>query len=329
MIKKVRYINLIRAVVIALIMIFTQVVKSQTTNCYYLIDTFIDSLQIDKNETFEALAKKIIKPEWEECEKARAIFYWIAKNIQYDYEGLKSGYWKNYSSDYKIAFDTYKKRKGVCSGYSYLFALMCKEVGLESIVIDGYSRIESYQAGLPIGEANHTWNVVKIDDKWELIDVTWANSSGIGSNINDYYFLTPPEEFVANHLPEGDEWQLLKNPVDKDEFDVYPYISPDYFKLGFDKDYPKNGILKSNEGVYEINIGVPDNYSLLIKIYDYQNNEWITTDYTTDNKCNNKTIINIKLKGRGYHLVKVSALNQKQSSFTINEGVLYYTLLSE
>ncbi|MCD6660668.1 MAG: hypothetical protein LT105_10950 [Lentimicrobium sp.] len=328
MINNVRNIKLIGAVVIALILLYTQVVKSQTTNCNYLLDSFADSLQIDTNETFEALAKKIIKPEWKECEKARAIFYWIAKNIQYDYEGLITGYWKYYPSNYKIAQDTYKKRKGVCGGYSHLFALMCKEVGLESKVIDGYSRTEMTQAGIPVEESNHTWNVVKINGKWELVDVTWANSTGILGNINDYYFLTPPKEFIANHFPEDDEWQLLKTPIDKDEFDAYPYISSDYFELGFDKNYPKNGLLKSNDGINEINIGVPVNFSLLVKIYDYQNNEWGTDGYSVDEKYNN-TIIKIKLEDKGQYLVKVGGLNQGESNYKIFDGVLYYTLLYE
>ncbi len=321
--------KLLRYIIIVLILLFTQAVKSQETDDYSVIDSFVDSLQIDKDETFEELAKNIVKSEWKEIEKARAIFYWIAKNIQYDYKGLETDYWKFYPSDYSIAFGTYIQRKGVCGGYSYLFKFMCNEIGIESVVIDGYSRNEISQAGLPIEEIDHSWNAVKINGKWGLIDVTWANSSGEGKNINNYYFLTPPKEFVANHLPLDDKWQLLESAISKDEFDTYPYLSSMYFKLGFDKNYPKNGLLISNDGTFIITIVAPGHYSLNVKIYDSQNTEWIQPGLSIDEKSNDKALIKIELENQGHYLVKVSALSFNQSSFLISDGLIYYTLVYE
>lgn len=323
---KAKYKLKIRVVITTLILLFYSSAKSQDFDNIY---SFVRNIHPEENESFEDLAGRLINNNWNEEEKARALFYWIALNIKYDYEGLKTDFWKYYPSDYKIAQDTYEKRKGVCSGYSHLFNLMCKQVGLKSIVIDGYSRIETYQAGLPIREPNHAWNAVFIEGIWKLLDVTWASSNAKNDSINDYYFFTKPEEFVVNHLPENEEWQLLQAPIDKKDFDNYPYISFSYFELGFKLPYPKEGYISNNQGVFEIVIGTSQNYSLLVKIYDYANRKWITTGYTTSKESSGDVLIKIKLEQQGKYLVKVSSLEQGKSNFKIYDGVLYYTLLYE
>jgi transglutaminase/protease-like cytokinesis protein 3 len=63
-------------------------------------------------------------------------------------------------------------------------------------------------------------------DKWELIDVTWGAGGAYdleGKLIFEKqlcvrYLLDSPEDFLLEHLPENSEWQLLENPITKDEF---------------------------------------------------------------------------------------------------------------
>ncbi|MBC7861457.1 MAG: hypothetical protein IAF38_00700, partial [Bacteroidia bacterium] len=68
-------------------------------------------------------------------------------------------------------------------------------------------------------ETNHAWNSVKINDKWYLMDVCWASGKiakrkrKINSGRNDFYYLTPPEEFIKTHRPVKNNWQLLSEPV--------------------------------------------------------------------------------------------------------------------
>ena len=45
-------------------------------------------------------------------------------------------------------------------------------------------------------------------------------NESIKSPMNDFYFLTDPEEFIYTHLPHEEEWQLLVRPVLRHEFDV-------------------------------------------------------------------------------------------------------------
>ena len=46
--------------------------------------------------------------------------------------------------------------------------------------------------------------------------------------LSDFYFLTDPEEFVYDHLPEDITWQLLASPVSKLEFQVCTILYPTY-----------------------------------------------------------------------------------------------------
>ena len=43
---------------------------------------------------------------------------------------------------------------------------------------------------------------------------------GLTYIVDEYYFLTDPEEFIYNHFPDEEHWQLLVRPVTKLEFEV-------------------------------------------------------------------------------------------------------------
>lgn len=53
-------------------------------------------------------------------------------------------------------------RHAVCEGYARAFKLLCKYVGIECILITGDSK-----------GVGHMWNMVKLDNQWYHVDVTW------------------------------------------------------------------------------------------------------------------------------------------------------------
>lgn len=127
----------------------------------------------------------LTKPWKSELEKVRAIFYWMHKNIQYDYVGLALN-----QRTYEVP-DVLKKRVGVCEGYANLFNHLCEQSGIQSIKIHGTT---------PLG--GHAWNAVRINKKWYLMDVTWGED----------YFLVNPVKCISNHYPAMRKWSLLTNP---------------------------------------------------------------------------------------------------------------------
>jgi len=308
--------------ILFIILIFRFNIYSQK-NSFSKIDSLVEYNGSICN-SFEEQSKKLIQTNWSEIEKIRAVYYWIAINIRYDSIGYKNGLWNKYKSDYSIANDTYNFKKGVCSGYSYLFKLMCLELGIESEVIDGYSRSEYYEAGFPINIENHSWNVVKINKEWFLIDLTWARISAKNKKVNDYYFLTPSNEFISNHFPLEDDWQLTDPSITKEDFDHFPYISAQYFELGLNNDFPKNGILYSNNNKIKLTLYYSNKYSFLLKLYDYKLDKWIEPNYTMNNT---KDILDFTITlGKGKYLLRIDALENNSEMFKLEKGILYYNL---
>lgn len=87
---------------------------------------------------------------------------------------------KNYSYDNSLnVFNVYNMIKtgtGVCQAYSYAYAMLLMEVG-----------VEVSWATSP--EMNHLWNLVKVDGEWYHVDATWDDPNGrsAGSVIHSYF----------------------------------------------------------------------------------------------------------------------------------------------
>ena len=74
-----------------------------------------------------------------------------------------------------------KDRKSTCDGYTNLFDDLAREMGLESSRIVGYAKGFDYTPGKPLAKPNHSWNAVKLEGKWNLIDATWGAGSVEGN----------------------------------------------------------------------------------------------------------------------------------------------------
>lgn len=202
-------------------------------------------------------------------EKARAIFTWIALNVEYDIKALKSGPKTNsftYSSleekDLKLqklrqdlAVQTLRKRKAVCQGYSTLYKYMCDLLSIDCEIITGTCRTRKEDIGkLPL-ISNHVWNVVKINNEWKLIDVTWGagyvneNASHFFPEFNDIYFFSNPEIFFLKHFPEDRSWLLTDH--SKEDFADLPLYYPGALKMNVELIEPLKGIIsyKKNKAI--------------------------------------------------------------------------------
>ena len=164
-----------------------------------------------------------------DLEKLRAIYVWICNNIANDF-GL---YTKNkrkrerfqkdsirlheWNSEFKTLLfkRLLKKKKTICTGYAYLLKEMCKIVGIEAKIVNGFGRTSTVDFST-LTEANHSWNMVKIDEKWYVCDPTWATGISFPEEgrfdfqFNEGYFLTTPQLFFKNHFPMVKEFSLLK-----------------------------------------------------------------------------------------------------------------------
>lgn len=190
-------------------------------------------------------------------DKARAVFAWIALNINYDvefYQKLENNPSFVYSGitdkqiDDSVIKQVLLKRKAVCDGYSRLFNRLATEVGLESQIISGIAKIQESDIGVKDLPTNHAWNLVKISGKWCLMDVTWGAGFATESfqkfkkEFMPFYFDTPAKRFFTDHFPEDGKWQ--DEMLDKQTFvDLPIYHTNRTDELAYELIEPKNGII--------------------------------------------------------------------------------------
>ena len=215
--------------------------------------------------TVDSLAKKLTAPYQSELEKTRAIFSWIAQHITYNTGIYHSG--RGYRS-VKYVVDPYdtvsskpaveqtaekvlRRRVAVCDGYAKLFKTLCDYAGLTSEVLLGYGKCNLEKNDR--FRTNHTWNAVRIDSNWYLLDVTWASgfinySNEFVPHMDETYFLSAPQQFILDHYPEELQWTLLEHPPTLREFRFSPFKYKSYIKYGIVSLSPSNGTIEAAVG---------------------------------------------------------------------------------
>ena len=237
--------------------------KASRAQDYNSIDWRVQSLDAP---TPDSLARLLTAPYTKDIHKARAIFSWIAQHISYNtgiYNSQRrfaaAGYvavpddtsfqWK--SAEEMTAIKVLKKRTAICDGYSKLFKTLCDYAGLSAQIITGYAR--GYMEGENKLRSNHTWNAVRVDSVWRLVDVTWASghidyASQFVQRLDDRYFLTPPDQFIRDHYPEDLRWSLLDDPPPISEFKRMPFKCKSFVKYSISSYSPAKGTLETLVG---------------------------------------------------------------------------------
>ena len=175
--------------------------------------------EVPKSETLdiETLSKYLKKGAKTKKEIVTRIYFWIAENIEYDLDAFNNKRQIDVS-----AIATLENRKSVCAGYARLFKAICDNAQIKCVIIEGYAKGDGYK-GESFTETNHDWNAVKLYDKWELIDSTWGAGCLIfnGEYVKSWssrYLFDDPNDFILEHFPKNEEWQLLENKIIIDTF---------------------------------------------------------------------------------------------------------------
>ncbi len=165
------------------------------------------------------LAQNITEGASTDSERVTAIYAWIASNISYDNQLLldKNLQRKIYVSEENVVKNVLERQKALCGGFAFLFRDLCESVHVSAEVIHGFTK--NYSHKLPDTKTpTHTWNAVKLNGKWELLDITWSIGYAAYGEPDDFWFRTSPQEFIYSHYPENPKWTLLKNPMSLSAF---------------------------------------------------------------------------------------------------------------
>ncbi len=185
-----------------------------------------------------------------DVEKFRAIYTWVCTNIENDY----SSYLKTKKNRKKITKDreaflkwnssftpkVFKKlltqKKTACTGYAYLIRELANLADLECNIINGYGRTTNLKLdknSLP----NHSWNAIKLHEKWYLCDATWSagkilleeGEPKFKAEYFDGYFLAEPTLFIKNHYPLDLNWTLIDKKASFSTFLEGPVVYKEAF----------------------------------------------------------------------------------------------------
>ncbi len=134
---------------------------------------------------------KFIKNEYphNQLYQSRAVSIWICENMMYQVDLF------NYDSQLNIK-TILKLKKGSCNAYAFLLKSMCDSLGIDCIKVDGLVKISGY-----VNITGHSWNVLCINGKNVIIDITWMNSADNSSYYNNSWFDVDPEYFIYSHYP--------------------------------------------------------------------------------------------------------------------------------
>lgn len=248
--------------ILLLVFFFTlkfSIAQVEHTN-FELIDKQVRSI---KSKSALSLAEKLTAPYKTQIEKVRAIFSWITQNIRYDIKGANSpdGPYTDLArtiiaqidsaihDDYndRIVQKVLNERQAVCDGYARLFKTLCDNSNIEAVIINGNVRWYSDPVGM-ITYKRHAWNAVSIDNKWYLLDPTWASGTVEGTvfrkQYDNFYFLTDPVKFFNDHFPDDNMWTLFPDPPGFQQFYNSIFICQDFYGSGIISYEPKVGLIE-------------------------------------------------------------------------------------
>ena len=132
--------------------------------------------------------KKIISQLNTSDEYKKEIFIhdYLCKNNYYDNSFVAS----SYECVGPLVFG-----KGVCEGISKAVKLLCDYLGIYCIVIHGNAR----QTNKSLGNEAHTWNIIKINNSFYHLDITFDLTIGSGTVLRYDYFNLSDYEIRTDH----------------------------------------------------------------------------------------------------------------------------------
>ena len=180
-----------------------------------LLDAKMTAIPAKSTVSIDAIVNYINANFKTENDKIRAAFYWTTANISYDVKNMMNQNPEETAAE-KIE-NTLKTRMGVCIDYAEVFNDLLKKLGIQTYIIEGYTK----QYG-KIATLSHAWTAAKIDAKWYLFDPTWGSGfvtkNKFTQKTNNSYFKVEPSKMIASHIPFDYLWQFLNYPITNNEF---------------------------------------------------------------------------------------------------------------
>jgi Transglutaminase-like superfamily len=126
------------------------------------------------DSTLLPLAKSITASVQTDSDKVVAIYQWMFKNLEYDFESIvneRKGL-PNPDSFQQPAI-AIRRKKAVCDGYAQIFRDLCLLNDVFATCIVGYTAFNDLTDS---AQVLHAWNAVRVNHNWYLMDVCWEDA---------------------------------------------------------------------------------------------------------------------------------------------------------
>ena len=146
---------------------------------------------------------EVISDSMTAYEKELTIHDWIIQWADYDEEAVSLSPVSRPDPDNENPYGLLLHKRATCRGYTTTFQLLMDMLDIECITVDGTSQW---------GESEHSWNMVRLDEEWYCVDVTWDDPAGLGlpsvSITHEYFNVTSDYMRYNDH-----QWNEVDVPV--------------------------------------------------------------------------------------------------------------------
>ena len=220
---------------------------------YYVSDITLgyrysnDVLDAQRAELNNAVESIISKMNGISNDEDKIVFFhdYISSHNAYDPDGVSGDV--EAVDDYSFtAYGTLVKNLSVCQGMSDAFILLCKRVGIDSVLASSEQMF-------------HAWNLVRLNNRYYHLDITWddsifnANLEYASSDFLDvkgfvshnYFMKSDSQMLKLDHYG----WNKTKNAIDSSTFNNYYWNDVNsniYYIKGFQYYIKDSKLIKRN-----------------------------------------------------------------------------------
>lgn len=141
--------------------------------------SYLNSRQTELYNKYLEVINDYTSPSRSDCANELSIHDYLVTHIVYEEQ----------ENTIYNAYDAMIKGKSVCSGYTEAFKTFMDMLGIENTVLTGTA-----------GDQQHIWNMVKLDNEWYQVDVTWDDSDESDTATVDHaYFNLTDADMALDH----------------------------------------------------------------------------------------------------------------------------------
>ncbi|XP_064613141.1 kyphoscoliosis peptidase-like [Liolophura sinensis] len=199
-----------------------------------------------------------------------------------------------------------------------LFKNLCRQAGMHSEIIVGYSKGAGHRPVMPLDHKSHrnSWNAVAVDGTWRFVNCTWAarhmtgsekSSSRLLHKYDEFCFLTDPEKHIYQHFPDDPKWQLLDKTWGFEEFTNLPSVKSPFFKHGLQFSCVTPSLLKTENNFVEIKLDALDHLKVESRLEMCESPREQVTNHVLQRRVGSQIILTVVPPQPGSYYLSVYA----------------------